>query len=70
MNDFFFPEIHLEVCDFVLFLNCLQQTNANPTIIYENIKEIHILAIGGNLEFPITSHVLLRRDKEIDTYLY
>ena len=37
--------------------------HANPTIIYENIKEIHILAVGGNLEFPILSHVLLRRDE-------
>ena len=35
--------------------------HANPTIIYENIKEIHTLAVGGNLEFPILSHVLLRR---------
>ena len=35
--------------------------HANPTIIYENIKEIHILAVGGNLEFPILSHMLLRR---------
>ena len=40
--------------------------HANPTIIYENIKEIHILAVGGNLEFPILSHVLLRRDEDPD----
>ena len=59
----FFSENHLDVCDFVLFLNCLQKKqHANPTIIYENIKEIHVLAEGGTLEFPILSHVLLRRD--------
>ena len=38
--------------------------HANLTIIYENIKEIHILAVGGTLEFPILSHVLLRRGKK------
>ena len=54
----------MHVCDFVLFLNCLQQTpgHANPTIIYENIKEIHIVVVGGTLEFPILSHMLLRND--------
>ena len=46
--------------DFVLLLNCLNKPHANPTIIYEKIKEIHILAIGGTLEFPILSHVFLR----------
>ena len=44
------------------FLMVCNKPHANPTIIYENIKEIHILAVGGNLEFPILSHVLLRRD--------
>ena len=43
------------------FLMVFNKPHANPTIIYENIKEIHILAVGGNLEFPILSHVLLRR---------
>ena len=43
------------------FLMVCNKPHANPTIIYENIKEIHILAVGGNLEFPILSHVLLRR---------
>ena len=44
------------------FLMVCNKPHANPTIINENIKEIHILAVGGNLEFPILSHVLLRRD--------
>ena len=43
------------------FLIVCNKPHANPTIIYENIKEIHILAVGGILEFPILSHVLLRR---------
>ena len=31
-----------------IFFNCLQKkTHANPTIINEKIKEIHILAVGG-----------------------
>ena len=34
--------------------------HANPTIINENIKEIHILTVGGILEFPILNDVLLR----------
>ena len=59
---FFSPENHLDVCDVVLFLNCLQQPHANRTIIYENIKEIHIFVVGGILEFPILSQVLFRRD--------
>ena len=45
------------------FLIVCNKPRANSTIIYENIKEIHILAIGGTLEFPILSHMLLRRDK-------
>ena len=44
------------------FLIVCNKPHANPTIIYENIKEIHIIAVGGTLEFPILSHVLLRRD--------
>ena len=40
-----------------------EKPRANLTIIYKNIKEIHILAVGGTLEFPILSHVLLRREK-------
>ena len=43
------------------FLTVCNKPHANPTIIYENIKEIHILAVGGTLEFPMLSHVLLRR---------
>ena len=43
------------------FLTVCNKPHANPTIIYENIKEIHSLAEGGTLEFPILSHVLLRR---------
>ena len=62
LNDFFFAENHLDVCDFVLFLNCLQQTPCKSDHYYENIKEIHILTVGGTLEFPILSHALLRRD--------
>ena len=60
------------MCDFYLdvsvcvilyfFLIVCNKPHANPTIVYENIKEIHILAVGGTLEFPILSHVLLRRD--------
>ena len=46
----------------LLFLIVCNKPHANPTIIYENIKEIHVLAVGGTLEFPILSHVLLRRD--------
>ena len=32
-----------------VFLNCLQKkkNHANPTIINEKIKEIHILTVGG-----------------------
>ena len=44
------------------FLVVCNKPHANPTIIYENIKEIHILAVGGILEFPILSHMLLRRE--------
>ena len=68
----FFSENYLDVCDFYLdvsvcvilyfFLIVCNKPHANPTIIYENIKEIHILDVGGTLEFPILSHVLLRRD--------
>ena len=43
------------------FLIVCNKPHANPTIIYENIKEIHILAVRGTLEFPILSHMLLRR---------
>ena len=43
------------------FLIVCNKPHANPTIIYENIKEIHVLAVGGTLEFPILSHMLLRR---------
>ena len=43
------------------FLIVCNKPHANPTIIYENIKEIHILAVGGTLEFPILSHKFLRR---------
>ena len=43
------------------FLIVCNKPHANPTIIYENVKEKHILAIGGILEFPILSHVLLSR---------
>ena len=43
------------------FLIVCNKPHANPTIIYENIKEIQILAVGGTLEFLILSHVLLRR---------
>ena len=32
---------------FVHFLNCQQKTHANPTIINEKIKELHILTVGG-----------------------
>ena len=53
------------------FLMVCNKPHANPTIIYENIKEIHILAVGGNLEFPILSHVLLRRDRaQFDAVLF
>ena len=45
------------------FLIVCNKPHAYPTIIYRNIKEIHILAVGGTLEFPILSHVLLRRDE-------
>ena len=41
------------------FLIVCNKPHANPTIIYENIKEMHILAVGGILEFPILIHVLL-----------
>ena len=32
---------------------------------YKNIEEIHTLAVGGTLEFPILSHVLLRQDAQL-----
>ena len=44
------------------FLIVCNKPHANPTNIYENIKEIHILVVGGTLEFPILSHMLLHRD--------
>ena len=50
------------MCDFVLFLIVCNKPHANPTIIYENIKEIHILAVGVFLEFTILNHLLLRND--------
>ena len=43
------------------FLIVCNKPHSNPSIIYENIKEIHILAVGGTLEFSILSHVLLCR---------
>ena len=46
----------------LLFLIVCNKPHANPAIICENIREIHILAVGGTLEFPIISHMLLRRD--------
>ena len=52
------------------FLMVCNKPHANPTIIYENIKEIHILAVGGNLEFPILSHMLLRRDVVVNIMCY
>ena len=51
------------------FLMVCNKPHANLTIIYENIKEIHILAVGGNLEFPILSHVLLHRVDRIIWFL-
>ena len=32
---------------YIFFLNCLQKNHANPTIINEKIKDIHILTVGG-----------------------
>ena len=43
------------------FLIVCNKPHANPTIIYENIKGKHILAVVGIMEFPILSHMLLRR---------
>ena len=37
-----------------------KKKHANPTIFNKEIKEIHILTVGGVSEFPILSHVLLR----------
>ena len=34
------------MCFCTFFLNCLQKPHANPTIINEKIKEIHILTVG------------------------
>ena len=44
---------------FYFFLIVCNKPHANPTIFNENVKEIHILAVGGTLEFPILCHVLL-----------
>ena len=44
------------------FYSVCFKPNANPTVINENIKEIHILVAGVILEFPILNHMLLRRD--------
>ena len=45
------------------FYSVCFKPHANWTVINETIKEIHILVVGGILEFPFLSHVLLRRDK-------
>ena len=45
---FIFLENHLDMWFLYIFLNCLQKKpHANPTIINEKIKEIHILTVGG-----------------------
>ena len=49
------------MCAILYFLLIVcNKPHANPTIIYETIKEMYILAVRGILEFPILSHVLLR----------
>ena len=59
LNDFFLQKtICVRFCTLIFLIVC-NKPHANPTIIYENIKEIHILAVGGTLDFPILSHVLL-----------
>ena len=63
LNDFFLLENHLNMWFFYLFQIVCNKPHANPTIIHEKIKEIHILTVGGFLEFPILSRVLLRRDE-------
>ena len=54
------------------FYSVCFKPHANPTVINENIKELHILVVGVILEFPILSHMLLRRDavKDLNKHLY
>ena len=48
------------MCAFLyISLIVCNKIHANPTIIYGNIKEIHIITVGVILEFPILNHVLL-----------
>ena len=49
------------------FYSVCFKPHANPTIINENFKEIHILTVGGILEFPILNDVLLRRVHTVNT---
>ena len=42
-----FLEKQLDVRFLYFFLIVYNKPHANPTIIYENIKEIHILTVGG-----------------------
>ena len=44
------------------FYSICFKPHANQTIINENIKEIHILTVGGIQEFPILNDMLLCRD--------
>ena len=37
-------------------------------LVMKKIKEMHILTVGGFLEFPILSHMLLRRENGIATF--
>ena len=45
------------------FYSVCFKPHVNLTVINENIKEIHILVVGGGiLEFPFLSHMLLCRE--------
>ena len=61
LNDFFLLENHLDMWFFYLFfkLSAINPMQILP-LVMKKIKEIHILTVGGFLEFPILSHMLLR----------
>ena len=50
-----------KISKFLYFYSVCFKPHANPIIINENIKEIHILTVGGIVEFPIFNDMLLRR---------
>ena len=59
------------MCAFLyLFEIVCNKPHANPTIIYKNIKEIHILTLRGIPGIPILNHVRLRRGPKFGLKLH